>query len=236
MNRSEVGARVRVRRGNAEDHAAIRQQIMDAAFRLHHTQGGLVGLSMRGLAGKVGLSAMGLYRYFANKAALLQAMWEVVLTEALTHTRAHTGGGLSARDRLQRSIDGFFSYWEAHPEKFRLVFLSDELLNPPMRQDYVKNPAYQAAVDWAPMLIGDFIAEVGGDPLRWREARDLRMSLMVGYLHARQVNQRFPWGDKDALRANAVTAIMSGIEICVMGQRSSDGQASPGHRSMTIIN
>lgn len=170
---------------------------------------------MRALAAEVGLSAMGLYRYFDGKAALLQAMWEVVLTEALAFTSAALSDQPSARGRMLAGIEAFMRYWEDRPDYFRLVFMTQETLTPSPTSELTRNPAYRNAVQLGTSTIQALIAEVGGDPSKVEEARDLRMALMVGYLHARLVNRRFPWGDFDVLRANAAQAIMLGIEACV---------------------
>lgn len=216
-----VAPRVRARRGNADDHAAIKQQILVAAFRLHREQGGLDALSMRSLAAEVGLSAMGLYRYFAGKADLLQAMWEQVLTDALSITSAAAYKGHTARERMAAGIEAYMRYWENEPDNFRLVFTTSHALNPVEYSGLTDNPTYQNAVRLGAHLLDDFILEVGGDPARHAEARDLRLAMMVGYLHARIVNKRFAWSDFEALRRNTTQTIMMGIEACVTQPRAS---------------
>jgi AcrR family transcriptional regulator len=211
----DTAKRARARRGNAADHAAVRQQVVDAALRLHQREPDLAAISMRALAAEVGLSAMALYRYFDGKAALLQAMWEVVLTQALAFTSAALSGQPTARGRMLAGIEAFMRYWEDHPDHFRLVFMTQETLAPAPASALTRNPAYRNAVQLGTATIQALIAEVGGDPSKVEEARDLRMALMVGYLHARLVNRRFPWGDFDVLRANAARAIMLGVEACV---------------------
>ncbi len=170
---------------------------------------------MRSLAEQVGLSAMGLYRYFSGKDAVLQAMWEQVLTEALSYTSAAAFKGQTARARLAAGIDAFLDYWEREPDHYRLVFTYTHTLSPAEGSGLIENPAYQNATRLGSQLIDDFIREVGGDPARHEEARDLRLALMVGYLHARLVNRRFAWGDFDALRRNTTQTIVMGIEACV---------------------
>lgn len=209
-------SRIRARRGNVDDRDAIRRQIMSAALRLQREQGGIQALSMRTLAAEVGLSAMGIYGYFANKDALLQAMWEQVLTDALSFTSAAALRGATARERLTAGIEAFLDHWEREPENFRLVFMSSTTVDPAQAARLTDNAAYQNAVRLGSQLIDDFIQEVGGDPARRGQARDLRMALMVGYLHARLVNRRFAWGDFGVLRRNAVRTIVSGIEACVV--------------------
>ena len=58
----------------AERHAATRQQILDAAWRLAHERG-LGSWSLRDLAEAVGMRAPSLYGYFASKNAVFDAMF-----------------------------------------------------------------------------------------------------------------------------------------------------------------
>lgn len=207
--------RQRTRRGNAADHDALRHRIVDAALRLHAREQDLGALSMRAVAAEVGLSAMGLYRYFDGKPALLHAMWDAVLTEAVAFTGAAQANGATAHARMQAGIEAFLRFWEDRPAYFGLVFMATETLTPPAPSSLTQTPAYRRAVELGTATLRAVIAEVGGDPARLEEARDLRMALMVGYLHARLANKRFPWGSFDRLRANASRAIVLGIEACV---------------------
>lgn len=204
----------RVRRGSAEDHADLRRQIVNAAFAIH-ARDGLEALSMRALAAEVGLSPMALYRYFASKTELLRALWEAVLTEARGEIGAAIAAHSTPRAQLRASIEAFLDYWEAHPGHFRLVYMTPETMTTAAEPALTDAPAYRRVVDLSLPVIEALIAEIGGDPARALIARDLRMSLMVGYLHARIVNTRFPWGDFGALREAAVDAIAQGVEQCV---------------------
>ncbi|MDP3519439.1 MAG: TetR/AcrR family transcriptional regulator [Hydrogenophaga sp.] len=207
--------RPRKRHGNTADHQAVQQEILDAAFSITRKNGGVQALSMRGLAAELGLSAMGIYRYFDSKAAVLHAMWQYILIEATAATSGASSQGSTARERLRAGIEAFLIYWETHPEHFKLVFMTEEILQPSGVSSYTSLPAYSDAVKVGHCLTEAFIAEVGGDPKCLLAARDLRMALMVGYLHARLVNQRFPWHDHAVLRSNTIEAILLGMEACV---------------------
>ncbi len=216
IDRSAQSPHRRVRRGSAEDHDSLRRQIVAAAFDIH-ARDGVDALSMRSLGAAVGVSPMALYRYYPSKAELLRSMWEVVLGEAQATVRAAVARHATARARLRASIDGFFAYWEAHPSHFMLVYMTPETMQEAgASSPLTRSPAYTAAVDLSSPLIDELVAEVGGRPERAPVARDLRMSLMVGYLHARIVNTRFPWSDFGALREAAIDAIAGGVEACVL--------------------
>ena len=189
---------------------------MAAAFQIHETQG-VAALSMRSLAAEVGLSTMALYRYFASKGELLRAMWEVVLTEAQATVNTAVAAHKTARSRLRASTQSFLGYWEAHPSHFRLVYMTPETMEQVSPDaSLTGTAAYRSAIDLAGPLIDDLISEIGGDRRRALTARDLRMSLMVGYLHARIVNSRYPWSDFETLRECAIDSIAAGVEACLL--------------------
>jgi AcrR family transcriptional regulator len=223
-------SRRRVRRGSTEDHDQLRQQIVAAAFAIHEREG-VAALSMRALAAEIGVSAMALYRYYPSKAELLRAMWEVVLSDAQASVKAAVATRTTARTRLRASIESFLRYWEAHPAHFRLVYMTPETMEEPGQEPHLtRSNAYVSAVDLAGPLIDDLVAEVGGRSDRALVARDLRMSLMIGYLHARLINTRYPWSDFESLRECAVETIANGVEACVHAAptRKSSGKRTRG--------
>jgi len=206
---------MRVRRGNAEDHALLRRRVLDAAFALHG-EGGIEALSMRAIAARIGVSAMALYRYFASKAELVHAMWGLILAEALERVQTAVETMEAPRERLRASIEAGIDYWESHPERFRLVFMSPELVEQPDQLSFTEAPEYRDLVTFSQGLITDFIVDVGGHPRAAPLARDLRLSMIVGYLHSKVFNRRHPWTDHGALRAYTVEATMQAIESCAL--------------------
>lgn len=203
-----------MRRGSGDDHEALRQQIVEAAFALHEDTG-VEAISMRALAAQLGLSPMSLYRYFSSKAELLRALAEVVMTAAEATTLRAMAGRKTARQRMRASIEAFIDYWEAHPAHFRLFYMTPQTQVPGPASPLTRAAAYQRNVGRTEKLVDELIAEVGGDPRRALLARDLRLSLMLGYLHSRLVNTRYPWSDFAALRTCAIETIARGVEACV---------------------
>jgi AcrR family transcriptional regulator len=213
------GERQRVRRGSTEDHEGLRKQIVAAAFAIIE-RNGFEALSMRVVAAEVGLSAMALYRYFENKAALLRALGDEVMIDAESGKLAALAASApTARARLRASIESFIAYWEEHPARFRLFYMTSEMMVAGTSSPLAGATAYERNVARTDAVIGEFIAEVGGDRKRALLARDLRLSLMLGYLHASIANRRFPWNDLDALRRSAIDTIMLGLENCVRKAR-----------------
>lgn len=214
-SRKTPAPRPRVRRGSEEDHQSLRQRILAAAFAIDEREG-IAALSMRTLGAEVGVSPMALYRYFSSKGELLRAMWEVVLGEAQATVSAEVARHATARARVRASIDAFLRYWETHPAHFRLVYMTPETMEAASPDaPLTATPAYRSAIDLSAPLIDALVVELGGRRERALVARDLRMALMVGYLHARIVNTRFPWSDFEALRECTIATIAAGIEACL---------------------
>lgn len=226
MNTLPKQVRTRKRRGNEDDYAAVRGEILDAAFGLIRKSGGLSNVTMRNISSQMGLSTMGLYRYFTDKTAVLQAMWARVLQEATLATVDASHHGTSARDRLCHGIDALLRYWEAHPEYFVLVYMTDELLAMGDASQYAQLPAYSEAMRVNQELTRAYVEEVGGDVSHVRQAHELRIALVIGYLHSRLMNRRYPWQDYDALRRNTVRSILVGIEACVTESKSTIAPSS----------
>lgn len=218
INRSRIGnTSSRVRRGNIEDQAALRRATLDAAMRLFQAQG-LNGVTMRAVAAEVGVSAMALYRYFPNKAGLLRGLWEFAITELNGLINAALANpDLSTRQKLRAAIDVFLAYYEARPDYYRLIFMTEQAYAESVESRWAEAPIYQEVLKMAQNLTRAVAQEIGGDPARARLASDLRYALSTGYLHARLINTRYPWQDLTALRAQAVEQIATSVENCLKG-------------------
>lgn len=216
--RTRTAHPTRVRRGNVEDQQALRQAALDAAMKLFQTQG-LTGVTMRAVATEVGVSAMALYRYFPNKAGLLRGLWEFAITELHGVINAAIARpGLTARQRLRAGVDAFLGYYEARPDYYRLIFMTEQTYVESIESKWSEAPIYQEVMQTSQGLTRDVALEIGGDPGRARLASDLRFALSTGYLHARLVNIRYPWLDLDALRVQAVEQIAVAAENCLLAK------------------
>lgn len=109
------------RRRRGAEREELRLQILDAVSRLHES-GGYGAVTMRSVANEVGVSAMSLYRYFPNKAALLEHVWLGVLDAALDATSLRDGANDQPVQRLRQLYESYIRFWLAHPQDFKLVF------------------------------------------------------------------------------------------------------------------
>lgn len=219
----EGAARVRVRRGNRDDAAQMREQLLAAAMALF-AEGGVEAVSVRAIAARVGVSPMTPYRYFPSKADFLRGLWVDVLTDLDEHLRATVSVQIEPRARHRLLVDAFLGYWETHPAEFELVFQTQGLSPAPPMDAEARPPEYQRLLATSRAVTAKLAQAIGAGPERVVLASDLRVAMQFGYLQAAMVNQRYPWSDLPALRRLYVDAIVHAVERCLL-----DGKEPPGY-------
>jgi AcrR family transcriptional regulator len=105
-------------------HAATKQEIVDAAWRLAREQG-LGGWSLRDVADAVGMRAPSLYVYFASKNAVFDAMFADGCAALLGRIEPAAADvqGRPAEEVLQRAATVFFDFCSEDPARYQLLFL-----------------------------------------------------------------------------------------------------------------
>ncbi|HEX8171721.1 MAG TPA: TetR/AcrR family transcriptional regulator [Thermoanaerobaculia bacterium] len=102
---------------------STREAILDVAEEIYRTEGA-EALSMRHIAGTVGVSATALYRHYRGKEDLLNAIADRGFEElAAAFDRARIRG-TSARERLLAIVDAFRGYAVKKPAVFDLMFFA----------------------------------------------------------------------------------------------------------------
>jgi AcrR family transcriptional regulator len=96
----------RRRRSDGEHSRAV---ILDAAARLATVEG-IEGLSIGRLADEVGMSKSGLFAHFGSKEELQLATVEAAEELFAVHVTAPAASAPTARERLDRLVDGYFVY------------------------------------------------------------------------------------------------------------------------------
>jgi AcrR family transcriptional regulator len=99
---------------------ATKAEILDAAWELAREQG-LLALSLRDLAAKVGMRAPSLYQYFDSKHAIYDAMFGQAAQQALESRNAE-GDPERVRDSLRAGAHEFFEFAVADPVRAQLLF------------------------------------------------------------------------------------------------------------------
>ena len=102
-------------------HMSPRERILRAARRIYEKDG-LAGLSMRRVSARVGLTPMALYRHYADKDALLDALvaegfaqFEVVVQ--------HAADEPTPLARVRAVCEGYVEFALSYPRMFELMFL-----------------------------------------------------------------------------------------------------------------
>jgi AcrR family transcriptional regulator len=96
--------------------SARRQEIVDAAMAIAD-KGGLDAVSMRAVADDVGVTPMALYRHFASKVALLDAMVERLVTSLAPESAAGAWD-----ERLTTLAYAYRGLAQRHPWSAQLLF------------------------------------------------------------------------------------------------------------------
>lgn len=98
--------------------ALTREQVLHEALRLSDEKG-LDALSLRALAGRLGVQAPTLYWHIANKAALLDALSDAIMDEALA--AVPTDAGAPRQDWLRRAFLALRAAMLRHRDGARIV-------------------------------------------------------------------------------------------------------------------
>lgn len=103
-------------------HGNLKEELVTAAITILAAEGAS-GLSLREVAGRVGVSHASVYRHFASKEELLAAIAEQGfrgLIERVEHYQRRAGG--SRRKQFLESGRAYVDFAVAHPDQFRLMF------------------------------------------------------------------------------------------------------------------
>jgi AcrR family transcriptional regulator len=209
-----AAARPRVRRGSEADAERLRDELVATALALF-MDGGLEAVTMRAVATQVGVSAMTPYRYFEDKNHLLRGIWQHVLAAAWQDMLAASHGLSDVRDRIRAQINAFVAYWEANPQHYRLVYMTEQTTRHGERDALASLPVYASVIDGSLNASRELAEAIGGDASHAKLASDIRFMMVSGYLHARLVNRRYPWGPDEVLRPAFVELVLEAMASCL---------------------
>jgi len=145
----------RTYRRSKVEQSALEQQVVALALRLF-TEEGYEAISMRRLAGEVGVAPMSLYRYFPSKSHLMQHIWQEVASRACQQGSERAHRVRTPVRRVRAFLDGFVDYWLEAREHYQVVFAfpvaGGDLERDPPRPDLAAvpellEPLVAAAID-----------------------------------------------------------------------------------------
>lgn len=185
--------------------ADTEEQIVTAA-RTILTDEGLPSVTLRAIAGRVGMTAPALYRYVASRDEIVQRMCEAICADLADRLSVAVGdaGDQLPLDRAIALIRAYRAWAVERPEEFTLVFTSSEpgvldFWDPARIPD---DPVSQAFIGVAVGLLADLDSDLDSDLAGAVNAVDLSMPEVrwaIGWwqrLHGAvmlEVHRRFPF-------------------------------------------
>jgi AcrR family transcriptional regulator len=140
-------------------HGDLRRALLEEAVRTIRDDGA-VALTLRAVGARLGVSRTALYRHFADKSALLNAVSEEGfrgLGDALERTWADAGGGVAGFEEMGRAYVQFALDNPAHYRVMFGVWNSREHHDPELRAAGTR--AFQLLVDAVAALQRDGVAK-----------------------------------------------------------------------------
>ncbi len=198
----------RGRRGRKEG-AEFRDRLIEAARELF-TAEGFESVSIRKIAERAGCPPMTFYVYFKSKRALLRHIWEDVFAEVVPLCVAQADRFSDPGGRLRAFMGTMVSYWIERPDKYRIVFMNQDLIDAEDEVYYVAQEQANARFAIIERLIED-----GKESGAFRDvdsvaAAQLMLITTVGVAHALITIPEHPWR-RDEILAMSVDMFLRGL-------------------------
>jgi AcrR family transcriptional regulator len=189
----------RTRRRSPERREELKNDLVSCAKALYREQG-YEALSIRTMTDAVGMSPMSFYVYFASKQELIRHIWVDILGELLEALQSVGRGRRSPLAIMEAHADAYLSYWEAHPQHYRMIYLSNVL--PPADEPvgFDGDPVYLRIVE---LTRERMLACCHGRAISEKTLRMTADHMFVkglGYLHATLAVGRYKFTDHGKLR------------------------------------
>ncbi|HET9692042.1 MAG TPA: TetR/AcrR family transcriptional regulator [Acidimicrobiales bacterium] len=198
--------RSRARRGDGE---RLREEILEAAEAILIATSDQAAVSIRAVAGRVGVTPPSIYLHFADRADLLYAVADRHFVQ-LEQAMAQAAEGVDdPRQRLFRRGRAYLHYGLAHPEHYRLLMMARPDATPERLRD-------ERLADTAGLVpvVGDLEAAVAGGAIADRPVLELAAALWMtvhGVVSMLITKPEFPFGDPDAVYERLFDLVWSGL-------------------------
>src|SRR5215468_4111726 len=195
--------RPRSRRG---DGGQLRADIIEAARQILAETGGFEGLTLRGVARRVGIAATSIYLHFPDTEHLAEAATEQTFADLTAAAAAAAAGISDPGEELLTRCRAYCHFGLDHPGHYRVMF--HQALLPSLAATPDDTPgrrAFQVLVRAVEACQTAGVATATGVPFR---LASLVWAAEHGLVSLRLSRPRFPWADIDGLVDQAVTAIV----------------------------
>ena len=200
---STAHRRPRSRRG---DGGRLREEIIEAAREILAETGNLDGLTLRGVARRVGIAATSIYLHFPDTDHLAVAATQQIFADLTAAAAAAAAGISDPGEELLARCRAYCHFALEHPVHYQVVFHRD--LPPSLAANPEDTPgrrAFQVLVQAVQACQTAGAATATGDPFR---LASLVWAAEHGLVSLRLSRPQFPWSDLDGLVDEAVTKIM----------------------------
>jgi AcrR family transcriptional regulator len=199
----QVYRRPRSRRG---DGGRLRAEIIEAAREILAETGDLEGLTLRGVARRVGIAATSIYLHFPDTEHLAVAATEQSFADLTAAAAAAAAGISDPAEALLARCRAYCHFALEHPGHYRVMFQLP--LTPGLAADPAGTPgrrAFRVLLRAVEACQRAGAATATGDPFR---LASLVWAAEHGLVSLRLSRPQFPWSDIDGLVDEAVTGIM----------------------------
>jgi AcrR family transcriptional regulator len=176
--------------------AALGLQIVAAALDAVD-DAGVQGLTLRGLARRIGVSAPAIYAHFADIDAILLAVAERAFADLSEHLTTAADRTPDLPARLRAICGAYLDYAEQHPGRYQVMFGGQWDATSAVERSAVERHAVE---DLGLNMLAVFIdaLQAGGSGTSEGDAPALTTAvttwlLLHGYAHQRLVARAFPW-------------------------------------------
>jgi AcrR family transcriptional regulator len=220
MTQAGAARRPRSQRGDGEQ---LRAEIIDAARQILAETGGLEGLTLRGVARRVGIAATSIYLHFPDTEHLAVAATEQTFADLTAAAAAAATGISDPGEALLARCRAYCHFGLEHPGHYRVMFNQAQppslAANP---EDTPGRRAFQVLVRAIEACQTAGVATATGDPFR---LASLVWAAEHGLVSLRLSRPQFPWADIDGLVDEAITEIM-GLRRVPAEQQPADAASS----------
>ncbi|MCH2164501.1 MAG: TetR/AcrR family transcriptional regulator [Marinovum sp.] len=188
---------------SAAEIQEFRSKIGRHALEIYRAEG-FGAVSMRRLAREVGCAPMTIYAHFEGKTDILRYLWADVLTDMSNDIQAKLTRIVGPSERLETAAHAFVAYWIAHPDHFRLVFMSNDVTRSDVRA-FVTEDATRAHIQVFSDLIRDVLSEEHDVKMR----TDTLISGMIGIALCMNTIGDYPWADVTLMTKQLLTSTLA---------------------------
>ena len=204
------------RRQRKGEGTVTRDAILAAARELFLTLG-YTQTTVRGIVARVGVTPPVLYRYFRDKDDILFEVADDAFRKLETAFRAALAEAPESLDALRRMMEAYVRFGLTHPDEYRFVFMSRELVPPSVTHrpspDVAAPKGQRGATCFR--LLEDLVARLTaaghlrpGDPslhaeLIWAAGHGL-VALLISH-------PNFPWREREDLIRGMVDLPLEGL-------------------------